>query len=227
MLYYLLLRKCNETIRRCGRSPALPFFIMEDRINNMKRINIVLYEDFTALDVFGPVEVLGNIPDYELHYVSISGGIVKNKQGICIVTEVMKDASESEIVLITGGFGSREVINDSVFIGYLENLMKKSRFILCVCTGSALAAKTGLLDGKNATSNKTAFEWVKSIRPEIEWNRRARWVKDGNIYTSAGVSAGTDMALGFVCNQFGTSIADEICNKMEYHWNRDADHDDF
>lgn len=193
----------------------------------MRRVYIVLYEDFTALDVFGPVEVLGNIDDYEIHYISLQGGVIKNKQGIKIITEKFSDAKTPEVLLIPGGFGSRIVIENEYFIASLKELISNTKFLLCVCTGSALAAKTGLLDEKSATSNKTAFEWVKSYGTNICWKRQARWVRDGNIYTSAGVSAGTDMALGFIKDQFGKNIAEKICRKMEYHWNSNAENDIF
>ena len=88
-------------------------------------------------------------------------------------------------------------------------------------------AKTGVLDGKRATTNKRAFDWVKSQRDEVQWERQARWVHDGKFYTSAGVSAGIDMALGFIRDQYGLDKAVEIYSGMEYHWNDDADHDSF
>lgn len=193
----------------------------------MKNICVVLYENFTALDVFGPVEVLGNIDEYELHYVSLGGGIVTNSQGIKIETEKINTFETCEIILIPGGLGSRIVINEDEFICSISNLMKKAMFTLCVCTGSALAAKTGLLNGREATSNKTAFDWVVSMDDKVLWNRKARWVADGNLYTSAGVSAGTDMAVGFIRDQFGVEKADQICRRMEYHWNSNADEDTF
>lgn len=193
----------------------------------MKKIYVVLYKDFTALDVFGPIEVLSSIEEYQIHYVSLRGGIVENRQGIRIETEAFTEIDWDGILLIPGGLGSRKVINDAQFIEELAKAIQNSEYVLCVCTGSALMAKTGLLDGKNATSNKKAFDWVQSCGPKVKWNRAARWVVDGNRYTSAGVSAGIDMALGFVCDVFGKDKADEVCGRMEYHWNSDSENDTF
>lgn len=81
---------------------------------------------------------------------------------------------------------------------------------MSVCTGSALLAKTGMLDGKDATTNKRAYNWVIQQNSNIKWIKEARWVQDGNIYTSSGVSAGIDMALGFVADNFGIEKAEEI-----------------
>ena len=190
-------------------------------------VNVILYDNFTALDVFGPVEVLSNVDDYRIQYYSLDGGIVTNDQNIRIETEAMERIESGGIILIPGGFGSRINVNDDKFIVALKNAASSSEDILCVCTGSALLAKTGVLNGRRATSNKTAFEWVKSCDSEVRWIKEARWVVDGNIYTSAGVSAGIDMALGYVRDLFGEEKAKEICNRMEYHWNADADHDSF
>ena len=196
-------------------------------VSNVKDVYVVLYPNFTALDVFGPVEVLGSIKEYTIRYVSLHGGIIHNRQGIQIITEPMDVIEPGGIILIPGGYGSREIIRDAAFIQRIREAIQTSEHILCVCTGSALAAETGLLDGKQATTNKTSFAWVADNHANVKWNRKARWVADGNIYTSAGVSAGTDMALGFVRDRFGADIAESICRRMEYHWNSDSEHDIF
>lgn len=193
---------------------------MKERVRKRKKeVIIVLYNDFTALDVFGPVEVLGNVEDYTIGYASLRGGLVHNRQGIAMMTQPMEDVKSSEIVLIPGGYGSRTVIQDKEFLAQLDRLMQLSQYVLCVCTGSALAAATGSLTGKRATSNKMAFEWVKSQGSDVCWDDTARWVRDGNLYTSSGVSAGIDMAVGFVWDQFGAEEARRICNLMEYNAN--------
>ena len=193
----------------------------------MKNIDVVLYTNFTALDAFGPVQVFGYIDEYAIRFVSLYGGVVRNAQGLRIMTEPMSEIRPGGILLIPGGSGSREMIRDPAFIQALGEAVQRSEYTLCVCTGSALAAETGLLDGKRATTNKTAFDWVADNHTRVKWDREARWVADGNIYTSAGVSAGTDMALGFVRDRFGAETAENLCRKMEYHWNRDPEHDIF
>ena len=87
--------------------------------------------------------------------------------------------------------------------------------------------KTGLLDERRATSNKRAFEWVQSVNTNVEWIQTARWVVDGKFYTSSGVSAGMDMALGFVADIVDTETAEEIAYAIEYVWNSDKDNDRF
>ena len=100
------------------------------------------------------------------------------------------------------------------------------RFLLCGVL-LALLAGCGALDGRRATSNKKSFAWVKSVRGAVGWEERARWVADGKFYTSSGVSAGMDMALGFVSDRFGRSRAEGIAEQLEYVWNDDCTRDVF
>ena len=96
-----------------------------------------------------------------------------------------------------------------------------------VCTGSALLARTGLLDHRPATSNKLAWDWVVQQGPQVQWVRQARWVDDGDILTSSGVSAGIDMALSLIARLHGREMALTSARNMEYIWNEDAENDPF
>jgi len=192
----------------------------------MERINILLFENFETLDVFGPVEAFGMTGAFDIHFVSLPGGIITNKHGVRIETEKAEPCPDG-IWLIPGGGGTRPLARDEEFIAALKELVKDATYIPTVCTGSALLGRTGLLDQKDATSNKLSFAWVQSCGEQVKWHREARWVRDGNIYTSAGVSAGTDMALGFIADRLGQQAAEEAARRMEYHWNTDADHDIF
>jgi putative intracellular protease/amidase len=190
-------------------------------------VNILLFTDFETLDAFGPVEVLGHIEEYRLRYISVTGGTITSRQGIKTITEDIKDADPYGILLIPGGQGTRSLVTDVEFIEKLSDMVMKSEYCLTVCTGSALLAKTGLLDNKKATSNKKAFEWVKSINTNVSWIGRARWVADQKFYTSSGVSAGIDMTLGFVAERFGLEKAQKIAKHIEYVWNSDPHNDLF
>ncbi|MCB2362086.1 DJ-1/PfpI family protein [Clostridium estertheticum] len=190
-------------------------------------VNILLFDDFETLDTFGAVEILGQVEEYRLRYFSVNGGIVLSKQCTKITTEQLKDADFSGILLIPGGRGTRNLVNDSIFIEQLTTIVAQSKYCLTVCTGSALLAKTNLLNGRNATSNKRAFEWVKSLNSNVQWENYARWVVDGKFYTSSGISAGIDMALGFVADIIGLERAIEIAQSIEYVWNCDKSNDLF
>lgn len=190
-------------------------------------INILLFEDFQTLDVFGPAEVLARIDGAHLRFFSRSGGIITSAQGVPVVTEPAAAADMSEILVVPGGRGTRTLAEDNDFLRFLRDWADRARFCLSVCTGSALLARCGVLDGRKATSNKNAMDWVRSTAPQVEWQSSARWVTDGRFYTSSGVSAGIDMALGFVCDRFGRDAALNMARRMEYLWNDNCSDDPF
>lgn len=190
-------------------------------------INILLFSDFETLDAFGPVEIFGRFQEYRLQYLSLNGGVIRSSQGTEILTKPVDDADFSGILLIPGGQGTRTLVLDTRFVQKLAQISDRSAYCLTVCTGSALLAKTTLLDGRKATSNKRAFEWVKSVNPNVDWVERARWVADGKFYTSSGVSAGMDMSLGFIAETIGLDKAIEAATGIEYIWNTDRNHDPF
>jgi len=193
------------------------------------KVRVILFDNFETLDVFGPVEILGRLPDYfTIYYYSLNGGIKTSTQGVSISTQKLPATDNNfDILLIPGGKGTRKDINNTELIAIIKNLSIHSKYTLTVCTGSALLAQTGLLDGKVATSNKRAFDWVKSTRQQIEWKGKARWTVDGKFYTSSGISAGMDMTLGFVNDILGREYAERITTEMEYHWNSNPEDDQF
>jgi len=194
----------------------------------MKKINILLFDNFTVLDAFGPAEVFGRLPDrFQLDYFSTSGGEIGGSAQVRINTRPMTEIERFDILLIPGGFGTRKLVDDPVFLAELKMLAQKSEKVLCVCTGSALLARTGLLDGVSATSNKIAWDWVIQQGSRVRWKRQARWVVDGKFHTSSGVSAGIDMALGFLADNFGENAAERVAASLEYCRHRDSESDPF
>ena len=190
-------------------------------------IRILLFPDFATLDVFGPVDILGRIEGAELHYVSMEGGIVTNRNRVRIETEKASESPTGGILLVPGGMGTRPLVRDSEFLSRLKTLVLSADTCLAVCTGSALLAAAGLLKNRKATSNKKSWSWVTSVSGETDWIPKARWITDGNFYTSSGVSAGMDMALGFVADRYGREKACSIADAIEYIWNEDKEMDPF
>ncbi len=190
-------------------------------------INIFIYRDYETLDIFGPVEILSQIEDYRLLFFSLNGGVVTNHHGVQLITQSAADIHPEGILLIGGGKGNRALINDQLFLDTLRDLSNRASYVLSVCTGSALLARCGALDNRQATSNKLSLNWVKEMGPNTNWVDEARWVVDGKFYTASGVSAGMDMTMGFVSDQFGESKARDIATFIEYRWQEDANMDPF
>lgn len=190
-------------------------------------INILLFDNFETLDIFGPIEILGHIKDYKINYYSENGGIIINSQNLKVETEPISSIDKSGILVIPGGMGTRLLVDDTSFLHKLKEIAEESAYCLSICTGSAVLAKCGVLKNRRATSNKQALGWVKSVDNTVNWVEKARWTVDEKYYTSSGVSAGMDMTLGFVADRFGKDKAIQISKDIEYIWNDDSSNDLF
>jgi transcriptional regulator GlxA family with amidase domain len=192
-------------------------------------LGVVLFPDFELLDVYGPLEVLGHLKhDFEVHMVGPATGPVASVQGPRTVADHgFDDAPALDMLLVPGGLGTRREVENERFLGWLRQRAATASLVTSVCTGSALLARAGILDGQRATSNKRAWEWVVSQGPKVRWVRQARWVEDGKFWTSSGVSAGIDMTLQLVASRLGRDAAEDAAWRIEYTWHRDADVDPF
>ncbi len=190
-------------------------------------INILLYDEFETLDAFGPTEILGEVEDFSLNFYSPNGGEVKSAHGVRVMTAPLAEIQSEGVLFIPGGYGARALMQDKAFLARLRALAEDACCCLTVCTGSALLAKTGVLDMKKATTNKQLFDWVAENNADVNWQRSARWVTDGKFYTSSGVTAGMDMTLGFVSDSVNMDKAYQIAAYIEYVWNPDPGDDPF
>lgn len=194
----------------------------------MDIINVILFDEFETLDAFGPVALLGKLDEfYQLEYYSQFGGLVTSSQQVSVQTKDFSELMPEGIVLIPGGRGTRTLVNVPDFIYQLTQICVDAKYVLTVCTGAALLAMTGLINRKRATSNKRAFAWVRSVNSQVKWVKSARWVVADKVYSASGVSAGMDMTLGFIADQHGKAVADEVAHKVEYTWHEVATIDPF
>ena len=196
--------------------------------NDKLTIGIVLFDGFETLDVFGPVQMLGRLPKHKLVAISQTGAPVTSAQGLTtVVHHDFASAPPLHVLLVPGGMGTRTEIGNSALLKFLQRKAGEAAWIASVCTGAALLAAAGVLDGRRATTNKAAFKWVASQSDKVEWQPRARWVVDDNVLTSSGVSAGTDMALALVEQLYDRAQAEEAARVAEYVWNGDPNDDPF
>lgn len=195
----------------------------------MHQVNVVLFDGFETLDAYGPVEILGRIEDqFSVRFFSASGDAVTSSQGVRALTEPFSALDPAGgILLVPGGSGTRALVRDAAFVSALRAFAEASAYVLTVCTGSVLFSKTGLLDGREATTNKRVFAWAPQESPSVKWVRKARWVRDGTFYTSSGVSAGMDMAYAFVADLLGEEVARRQANEIEYFRHTEPGDDPF
>jgi len=201
---------------------------LPDFKSTKKTLGIILYPGFEVLDVYGPVEMWGYIPDFNIVMIAEEAGPVMSTQGVATVAEYsFADAPELDIVMVPGGVGTLVQLENKSFIDYLVKVNENTEFTISVCTGSALLAKAGLLRGHRATANKRAFSLSSDQDKEVDWVVEARWVESGKFFTSSGVSAGTDMALGLISSIYGKHAADSLASSVEYEWHDDPTVDPF
>jgi transcriptional regulator GlxA family with amidase domain len=196
-----------------------------------KIIGLVLFEGFEVLDVFGPVEAYASPAlngAFRVLMIGQTPGPVASAQGPKSIADVgFDDCPSVDVLVVPGGIGTRREVDNSALLSWLRARAETAELVSSVCTGAALLARAGLLDGRRATTNKRAFDWVESQGPRVKWIREARWVEDGKFATSAGVSAGIDMALGLIARMHTTESAEKVAIQMEYEWHRDATRDPF
>ena len=194
-----------------------------------RTIGVVLFEGFELLDVFGPLEMFGLAAEhFEIRLISQTGEVVASRQGPkSVCDDSFQSAPAIDVLLVPGGIGTRREVNNSVLLDWIKERSEQAELVASVCTGSALLAKAGVLDGVRATTNKLAFAWAASQSTKVQWQQQARWVEDGKVFSSSGVSAGIDMALAVIAKLVSQRAAEQAANFAEYTWQRDADCDPF
>ena len=194
-----------------------------------KRLGVILYPGFELLDVFGPVEMFGNMTGViEVAMVAQEKGPVVSAQGPAVVADYgFTDCPHLDMLLVPGGIGTRTEVENPVIIDWLAQRVAVAETAMTVCTGTALFARAGVLDGRRATTNKMMFQWVAEHGPKVTWIKEARWVEDGKFVTSSGVSAGIDMALAVIGRLAGNDLSKTLAIATEYEWHQDAGWDPF
>ncbi len=194
-----------------------------------RTLGAIVYPGFELLDLYGPLEMFGALgPELRILTLAERPGPVASFQGPRTLAEHgFADCPPLDLVLLPGGFGTLEQLGNAALLGFLRERTSRAEVTMSVCSGSALLAKAGLLDGRRATSNKMFFDLARSQGAKVEWVTEARWVEDGPWVTSSGVSAGTDMALAVIARLYGRERAERIATYTEYEWHSDPSRDPF
>jgi putative intracellular protease/amidase len=189
----------------------------------------LLYEGFELLDFFGPLEMFGLLGDgAKITVVAEQAGPVRSSGGPSALADTaMADVSGFDVLLIPGGIGNRRLMTEPAYVAEVRRLAEAARLVFTVCTGSLLLGKTGLLDGRRATTNKRVFSQAAGYAPGVNWIARARWVEDGKYVTSSGVSAGIDAALAVIARLRDRETSLAIAHRAEYVWQEDDACDPF
>ncbi|WP_299013152.1 DJ-1/PfpI family protein [uncultured Photobacterium sp.] len=192
-------------------------------------VTALLYDQFDLLEIAGPLEMFGLLPEhFTIQLVSQNGQPVSSMQGPQLVADFsMYTSFQTDILLIPGGPGTQDAIVNPVLMHWLQQQSTKTGYICSICTGAALLAQAGFLKEKAATTNKKRYRWVTGFGTEINWYPVARWVKDGRIFTSSGISAGIDVSLAIISQLLNEDVARKTAIEAEYIWVNDPSEDPF
>jgi cyclohexyl-isocyanide hydratase len=173
-----------------------------------------LYPRITQLDFTGPFEVLARLPDARCVLASVAGGELVADRGLTFTgLERLDHVEECALLCVPGGFGSIAALDDQAYLLAIRRLGEQARYVTSVCTGSLLLAAAGLLRGRRAACH---WAWRDKLADFGVTPDPARVVRDGNVFTGGGVTAGIDMALEVMAEVAGRDYAETVQLAIEY-----------
>jgi transcriptional regulator GlxA family with amidase domain len=195
---------------------------------NRKRVGILLFPAVEVLDFAGPYEVFSvtrldearrrdDPSPFEVLLVAEKAEPVVATGGLRVIPDVTVDACPRlDVLVVPGGWGTRTEIDNQRLIQWIGKRAQEVETLTSVCTGSMMLGKAGLLDGRRATTHWRALDWMRESFPTVTVEEKLHVVEDGNVLTSAGISAGIDMALRVVARYHGEAIGRATAKNMEY-----------
>lgn len=191
-----------------------------------RNVAILIFDEVEVLDFAGPFEVFGvaRLDDgsapFNVFTVAETAAPVTARNGLSVNPHYsLATCPKIDLLVVPGGYGTRALVHHPPVIDWIRAQAEPAELVLSVCTGALLLGKAGLLDGLAATTYHTAFEELRAVAPNTTQRPGERWVDNGKVVTSAGVSAGIDMALHIVGRLHGPAMADKTARYMEYeHW---------
>lgn len=196
-------------------------------MNNTRqwKVGILLFDEVEVLDFAGPFEVFSvttypesNIKPFIVNTISETGELIVARNGLKVQPDFgINEAPYFDILVIPGGPGARNrEINNQSLISWIRHRASDVKLMTSVCTGALLLAKAGLLNGKKATTHWASYDRLESEFSEVIVLRNKKFVDEGNIITSGGISAGINMAFHIVRRLLGSEIAQTTAINMEY-----------
>ncbi|MFK7696816.1 DJ-1/PfpI family protein [Paenibacillus sp. HJGM_3] len=192
-----------------------------------RNVAVFIFEQVEPLDFAGPFEVFlagsNRGQDFQVYTVAEHDSPIIALGGLSInPAYTIANCPKPDLLVIPGGWGSRKEMNNETITNWIREVSDDIEIILSVCTGALILAKAKLLDGLKVTTNRSAIHELRNVVPtSTEIIEEARYVDNGKIVLSAGVSAGMDAALYVVEKLLGEDRAIEAANIMEYDWKRD------
>jgi transcriptional regulator GlxA family with amidase domain len=195
-----------------------------------KRVGILVFPQVEVLDFCGPFEVFSvtrldeaarreQPSPFEVLLVAEGPEPVTATGGLRVIPDVTLEACPAlDVLVVPGGWGTRSEIENARLLGWIAERGRQVQTLTSVCTGSMLLGRAGLLDGRHATTHWRALPWMRESFPAVTVEDKLHVVEDGHVLTSAGISAGIDMALRVVARYHGEAVARATARNMEYRY---------
>ena len=191
-------------------------------------VGIVIFEDVEVLDFCGPFEVFSvtrSDPDrrretaspFDVLLVARDESVVTTAGGMRVLPHTgFATCPPLDILVVPGGWGTRALLADETMLGFVRQRAAQAQLVTSVCTGSLVLGTAGLLDGLAATTHFATLDFMQELLPRVQVDRTSHIVEHDTIMTSAGISAGIDMALRVVARRLGEAVARDTARYMEY-----------
>ncbi|NDJ75336.1 MAG: DJ-1/PfpI family protein [Chloroflexi bacterium] len=192
-----------------------------------RNVLVMLFDDVDTLDFTGPMEVFaitgqratGPVPFTVTTVAERRSPPILTRSGLGVIPYyTFENTIQADILVVPGGLGARHELQNDVLLDFIRHQAVEAEIVMSVCTGALLLGEAGLLDGLRVTTHAAALEELATHAPQAEVVGNCRYVDNGHVVTSAGITAGIDTALYVVQRLLGPVTARETAHHMEYAW---------
>lgn len=196
-------------------------------MNRKIKVGILIFDEVEVLDFTGPFEVFSisestqnNMKLFDAFTVSEKNELISTRNGLQIYPKyTFNDCPDVDILIVPGGYGAEEIeIHNQKLLNWLVSMEKKVKTIASVCTGAFLLAESGILEKHQVTTHWMDVERLRNNYPKLNVIENVRYVDQGKILTSAGISAGIELSLYLVMKYCGLKTAKTTAKRMDYQW---------
>src|SRR6266511_3336767 len=195
-------------------------------------IGVLVFPDFQLLDAAGPISVFEIAARFAegapaIRVLAVTPGPVRSSSGVEMLARGLKPSGAITTLIVAGGEGVRQAATCEKTLGFVRAIAKRGARIAGVCSGAYILAEAGLLDGRRATTHWQRTRHFLKAYPDIKLEADRIYVRDGNIWTSAGITAGIDLSLAMVAEDFGDAIAQQTARQLVLYHRRSGGQSQF
>ena len=184
------------------------------------RIAMLVFPGFQLLDAAGPIAAFEVAGHYAVRVVAREAGAVQSSSGVAWVAEGLPRSSEVDTLLVSGGVGVDQALTDETLLRFVRRVAARQSRVASVCSGSLLLGAAGVLDGRSATTHWSRTGQFERQFPQVQLDADRIFVKQGAVWTSAGISAGIDLAVAMIAEDHGQDLARAVAQELVVYYRR-------